>query len=130
MKKIITEIIDTQQELISSLEQGQMLFGVLYTQLPEQTPPQELWPHMNWLDITSEYSGLFFSAEGSSAQFFDQIEQANQSWISSIYKSSTGWSGTYSHVRTYFQLQPDQWSQELVPSPLFELKLFTTGGEN
>ena len=34
--------------------------GYIYPQLPNQSSPQQLWPSMNWSDISSQYSDNFF----------------------------------------------------------------------
>jgi len=44
--------------------------GFLYTQLPNQSEPTVLWPWLRWTEVTKEYAGYFFRAEGGgSAQF-------------------------------------------------------------
>ena len=42
----------------------------------------ELWSNTKWSEITSNYSGLFFRAEGGGSESFGKIQQANQTWIS------------------------------------------------
>ena len=66
-----------------SKQQGSLIpMGFLYTQLPEQSTPQELWPDMVWAEVTQKYAGLFFRAEGKNSEPFGKIQQANQSLIS------------------------------------------------
>ena len=83
--------ITEQGEKIKSLEQKledqsslvTFPLGFLYTQFPNQTSPVELWPHLSWADVTEEYSGLFFRAEGTGSEPFGKIQQSNQTHISS-----------------------------------------------
>ena len=58
--------------------------GFIYTQFPNQSSPLEIWPNMNWTEVTDQYSGLFFRAEGSGSEPFGQIQQQNYSHISHI----------------------------------------------
>ena len=56
--------------------------GFIYTELLNQSTPLDIWPNTNWTDITDQYSGLFFRAEGKGSQPFGQIQQQNYSRIS------------------------------------------------
>jgi hypothetical protein len=61
--------VSKQQDEINNLKKnlsspGDIPIGFLYTQLPNQTSPVELWPNMKWTEVTQQYFGLFFRAEG------------------------------------------------------------------
>ena len=58
--------------------------GFIYTQYPNQSSPLDIWPNTNWTDITDQYSGLFFRAEGKGSQPFGQIQQQSYPRISRI----------------------------------------------
>ncbi|CAG2171721.1 unnamed protein product [Oppiella nova] len=45
--------------------------GFIYTQHPDQAEPGELWPGYTWADVTGQYAGLFFRAEGGSSLPFN-----------------------------------------------------------
>ena len=64
--------------------------GFLYTQLPEQSSPEEIWPHLNWTEVTEQYAGLFFRAEGNTSEPFGQVQHANQSTISTFSTRTSG----------------------------------------
>ena len=121
-------IIDKQQGQIKSL----IPIGFLYTQLPEQSPPQELWPHMKWTEVTQKYSGLFFRAEGSGSDPFGQIQQANQSWISDVYAKSykPEFFANSGFPIDQIQLKQDQWNNLSQNCAIYQLKFFLTQGEN
>lgn len=48
--------------------------GFIYTQLPFQNPPYIIWPWATWKDITSDYSGHFFRAEGGDSAPFGMAQ--------------------------------------------------------
>ena len=77
------DIDSLQNELAQKSSMNSVPIGFLYTQLPNQSSPQQLWPNNKWTEITSNYSGLFFRAEGNESEPFGKIQQANQSWIQS-----------------------------------------------
>ena len=68
------KIIEKQQAQIDSI----IPMGFLYTQLPNQSSPQQLWPNMKWSDVSTQYAGLFFRTVGASAEPFGTVQQANQ----------------------------------------------------
>jgi hypothetical protein len=58
---------------INALEQNAVPFGFIYVQLSGKPDPKSLWPKNQWLEVTNEYAGLFFRAEGGeSAKFGDE----------------------------------------------------------
>ena len=52
--------------------------GFIYTQLPNQSAPHEMWTNTSWTEVTHEYSGLFFRAEGGDSESFGILQQAKQ----------------------------------------------------
>ncbi|XP_037044137.1 neoverrucotoxin subunit beta-like [Bradysia coprophila] len=42
-----------------------------YVQYPDMPEPNQLWPTVTWLEITSRYAGLFFRAVGGSSKCFN-----------------------------------------------------------
>jgi len=130
MTKIYEDKFSKQQSQINSL----IPIDFLYTQFPGQSSPQELWPNMNWNEVTKEYSGLFFRAEGGESLPFGQTQQANQSYISDVYYNGcyfSGWSGS-AHCDTHknTSLKQENWvdvsSGSRVPR---NLTFYTTRGE-
>jgi hypothetical protein len=49
--------------------------GDIYTQYPGQKSPAELYPFLNWADITPSYAGQFFRAEGNLSLLFESGTQ-------------------------------------------------------
>ena len=82
---------DKQERAIENLNreiQSIIPLGFLYTQLPDQSPPEKLWPNMKWSEVTQQYSGLFFRAEGGGSEPFGRTQSANYSEISKIRECS------------------------------------------
>jgi hypothetical protein len=61
--------------------------GFIYTQLPQHKDQNELWPFFSWSDMTSEYMGLFFRAEGAGSESFGitQEEDSHRLTVVNIY---------------------------------------------
>ena len=57
INKIVTELANDPKN-----KQDHIPIGLIYTQLPNQSEPQILWPLLKWTDITEQYAGLFFRA--------------------------------------------------------------------
>ena len=111
LKSIIENVTSTFETEINKLKtQSIVPIGFLYTQFPNQSSPQKLWPNTKWTEITSEYSGLFFRAEGSGSEPFGQIQHANQSWVSNIDTVSQkfiSWSSLSYPITRDIELQPN-----------------------
>lgn len=51
--------------------------GFTFVQLPSQEEPSLLWPSVTWTEVTSNYSGLFFRAEGGGSAAFGTTQEEN-----------------------------------------------------
>ena len=120
-----------QQDQLNSL----IPLGFLYTQFPNQLKPEELWPNTKWSEITPQYSGLFFRAEGAGSEPFGKTQQANQSWISDV--NLQGYYYDYMKALQFEEkiawtsLRQRQWT-DINPSgeqTLYTLKFYMTEGE-
>ena len=125
------KLIEAQNEKFNSI--SSVPLGFLYTQFPSQSKPEDLWPNTKWSEITSQYSGLFFRAEGGNSAPFGQTQQANQSSISNAYYwgfkyDSFGIGHSYTK-ETY--LNQNQWAEieSGGATAVYLLKFFTTDGE-
>jgi hypothetical protein len=63
------------QKLLLNTIKNPFPIGFIYVQLPKEKSPTEIWSWMIWKDVTSDYAGLFFRAEGGEAVSFGQIQQ-------------------------------------------------------
>ena len=128
MNSIKDEIKALNQKFEASIP-----LGFLYTQFPNQSKPEDLWPNTTWSEITSNYSGLFFRAEGGESEPFGQVQQANQSWISDIHffgvidSSFRGGTG----YETEISLKKNQFVDLNVNAheAVSDIRFYTTGGE-
>ena len=78
----------------------------IYTQLPNQPEPKALWSTVLWKEVTSEYAGLFFRAEGSGSASFGELQNAN---VPSSYINSVSSGGSNSGHRQ-IKLPSEGWS--------------------
>ncbi|XP_074595816.1 uncharacterized protein LOC141850950 [Brevipalpus obovatus] len=58
------------EEMRRQISRQMIPIGFIYTQLPFQSSPALLWPWAKWMDITANYSGYFFRAEGNGSAPF------------------------------------------------------------
>jgi len=74
--QIEENFLDVNKRLSNSLEQQTKLIpiGFIYVQLSGQSDPKSLWSTMEWTDVTTEYAGLFFRAEGGQSAKFGEIQ--------------------------------------------------------
>lgn len=42
--------------------------GSIYIEYNDQPSPTELWPDLNWTDVTNKFAGLFFRALGGNSE--------------------------------------------------------------
>lgn len=63
--------------------------GYVYIQLPNKNSPDQIWPDYNWKDVSEEYAGLFFRANGGDSAKFGQLQDDNSPRIIGI-SSKTG----------------------------------------
>ena len=132
-------IIENQQSQLTRIDQtSQIPIGFLYTQLPEQSSPQQLWPSLQWTEVTQQYAGLFFRAKGGESLPFGQTQTSNQSWISDInfYNVHFYSFDTKPHYEgwTYNRIKQGDWTNlQHIQGPLTaafnEFNIYTTDGE-
>jgi len=82
--------------------------GFIYTQYPEEQSPSEKGWYGTWTNVSSNYAGDFFRAEGGEALEFDTGEQGSlfgsHSHIMSVYNASAGsWSTNETFANGYFR---------------------------
>lgn len=67
----------------------------------------KLWPTVRWLEITSQYAGLFFRAEGGNAVAFNKGEQNDTSpritRLIKVYNSSKEWNMGLTYNQTEYE---------------------------
>ncbi|CAG2175052.1 unnamed protein product [Oppiella nova] len=104
--------------------------GFIYTQLPNQSEPRHLWPLTTWADVTKEYSGLFFRAEGGDSGVFGQIQPANYSTRKVFATGAeTGTDGALNGIpkEQLYDVREGQWNGM---QALNKILIYTTKGEN
>lgn len=64
-----------------TLEDADFPVGYVYTQFPQQSAPADLGLPGTWTEITSNYAGRFFRAEGGNAAAFGCCQSESNKWI-------------------------------------------------
>lgn len=101
----------------------------MYVQYPGMLAPNTLWPSVKWEQITSQYAGLFFRAEGGSSLSFNggkqndispRIVSANQC-NQNVCGANSGISFVYADGITYTSyLQTGMWRNDYWESISFQ----------
>ncbi|XP_054154744.1 uncharacterized protein LOC128953287 [Oppia nitens] len=131
--KILKNENARQQVELDNLVANPVPIGFIYVQLSGQPEPSQLWsqsPTIKWLEVTSDYSGLFFRAEGSDSAPFGQIQASNSSRLAAIKTQSC--MGTVSDCEyTVYSIPESGWSVGLVKNFINNgLYVYMTSGEN
>ena len=77
LRNALVTLENTVHEHIKVNDNGMIPIGFLYTQLPDQSSPDVLWPNMKWTEVTQSYAGLFFRAEGGNSSSYGQLQLAS-----------------------------------------------------
>jgi len=72
------------QESFLEFRKNPVPIGFIYVQLPSQPEPKTLWPIVEWKDVTPDYAGLFFRAEGGGAAAFGETQSDNSPRLTDI----------------------------------------------
>jgi hypothetical protein len=83
-------LLDTIKEL-NNLKQNPVPIGFIYAQLPGQPEPKNLWPMVEWKDVTSDYAGLFFRAEGGGSAAFGKTQDENCPRVTHVKREGRTW---------------------------------------
>ncbi len=84
VKKEFKDYISVSDKKLNDLQQNPVPIGFIYVQLPSQPDPKSLWSMVEWKDVTSDYAGLFFRAEGGRSAVFGEIQPENAPTLSSV----------------------------------------------
>ncbi|CAG2111045.1 unnamed protein product [Medioppia subpectinata] len=89
-RRLLNELKQFQNKLqseITQIKDTQIPIGFTYVQLPGKPEPKTLWPAYTWSDVTAEYAGQFFRAEGNgSLEFGKGIQAENAPRLSKVQK--------------------------------------------
>lgn len=58
--------------------------GFTFVQLPNEPNPAVLWPNLIWAEVTEEYAGLFFRAEGGSSAGFGTVQAESSNRLTDV----------------------------------------------
>ncbi len=76
-KKNLTDTLTEVKNELDNLKQNPVPIGFIYAQLPGQPKPTNLWPTATWVDVCSNYAGLFFRIIGEGSALFGKTQQEN-----------------------------------------------------
>ena len=124
------EKLTTKIDELDKKKNDQLIpIGFLYTQYPSQSSPDGIWPVYKWTEITSQYAGLFFRAEGDGSLPFGQTQQANQTWISDI-KAEGSVDDSYKDKDNQLtSMNVGKWTEPYFEHSIWKIHFFTTDGE-
>ena len=126
--------INSLNKIVNTLSLEVIPIGFLYTQLPEQSSPQQLWPSLQWTEVTKQYAGYFLRAEGNGSLPFGQTQQDNAPHLLEIkYHYKDNYDSLEGKTIT---LKPNDWTDMMsgdmyVPSDhkLMHWNMHMSGGE-
>jgi hypothetical protein len=108
-QKAATLSIPEIQAALFELKNNPLPLGFIYTQLPNKPSPQTIWPNLVWKNVTSEYAGLFFRAEGGTAGEFGEEQSESTKRLTSIIN---GWTAGFTPNFGQISVVPGQWTPE------------------
>lgn len=73
-----------------NLKKNPVPVGFTYVQLPREKAPQEIWPQMEWEDVSADYAGVFFRAVGGNAAEFGELQEENSPRLDRVQGTATG----------------------------------------
>ena len=88
------EEFEALKKKLSVIESNLVPIGFIYVQLPSQPEPKTLWQLVEWKDVTSDYAGLFFRAEGENAEPFGQLQNENSPRVVKVHRHDGQLNGT------------------------------------
>ncbi|CAG2169334.1 unnamed protein product, partial [Oppiella nova] len=111
-------LIENLQLSVKNLTNDLVPIGFIYTQYPNQVEPAEKWPRYSWEEVTVEYSGQFFRAEGGDSLEFNGGFQEDNS--PRLVAAERFWKGNFSnlpdsivHYKPVIELTPGEWSPRI-----------------
>lgn len=69
--------LDQLQTIVTNILNNPVPVGFIYVRLPNEKSPLEIWPTMEWEDVSSDYAGLFFRAVGGNSASFGTVQEAD-----------------------------------------------------
>jgi hypothetical protein len=111
----------TLLDIRNNLRQNPVPTGFIYAQLPSQPEPKTLWPTVEWTDVTSDYAGLFFRAEGGWSAAFGVTQNENSPRLTDVQQSpSNSW-------QDHVQISPNnEWSSWVYSGDTVEKRIYAT----
>lgn len=70
--------LNQHQARIDQLSKVTIPIGFVYTQLPGQSDPHQIWPGTAWAHVSPQYAGFFFRAEGGGSAPFGTAQDQMQ----------------------------------------------------
>jgi hypothetical protein len=77
INKAVLDLLKKINDLQDTFRNDLLPIGFEYDQKPSMKSPQDLWPWATWKDISADYAGCFFRAEGGNALGFGAGKQNN-----------------------------------------------------
>jgi len=115
-------------ETLRNVVSNPVPIGFIYTQYSGQPDPTAIWPGVSWKDITANYAGLFFRAEGGNSAPFGTVQDADSPRVTYIENADTP---PYAHA---ISIPAGEWSEYLYTGynnglPVVATRFFTSNPE-
>jgi hypothetical protein len=120
------------QKIVLNTIKNPFPIGFIYVQLPNEKSPTEIWSWMIWKDVTSDYAGLFFRAEGGDAAAFEKIQEQYSPKLTEVqtYHNETP------AVGGNVLIKPGEWSENIYsgshgggPDQHYVMRFYMSSGE-
>src|SRR5699024_10335861 len=102
-------VLEEQQNELNQWRANPVPLGFVYVQLSGQPEPQILWPTVTFTELSYQYVGLFFRAQGDGAAPFGEIQAENAPRINAI---NVTW-GKYETYKREISLPAQGWSDRI-----------------
>lgn len=105
----LDESVKERQKELETAKESLLPVGFIYVQLPKEAPPTEIWPQLNWTDVSSVYAGVFFRVAGEGAtEFGGKVQESSAPKLVGVKLTDDA-----SNKPTYAQIQQGKWSDGL-----------------
>ena len=120
------------EQKVKTLEQNSIPKGFIYVQFPKHSAPTTLWPNTHWEDVTKEYSGLFFRAEGQESVEFGEVQEENYPGVTEYLTHCQSFKHDEAKAYEYkYNLTKGHWTSSgcMAHTAIDDVRLFRDDGE-
>ena len=102
---------------VNDIRSNPVPIGFIYVQLPNQPTPSTIWSNVKWEEVTSQYSNLFFRAQGDKTEEFGKVQLEAAPRLDKVNITIINWENDSKWLQYHSNLQdvisPGKWSKLL-----------------